>query len=160
MYRISILGIDPGNVTGGAWYSREPADDLPHIGAIEVPDGLDGLAEWLDQEHPDGFDLVVIEDFVVNAQTHRKTREPDAMRGVGYAMGWAHIHGIPRLVPSASEHKGFSKVNRRASENKIVRLGWGERTLDGHGDDALSLVLYGLTRNYPEEAAPLLRSLR
>lgn len=160
MRSVNILGIDPGNVTGGAWYSRESGDDHASIGALEIPDGLDGLADWLDREIPAVFDLVVIEDFVVNAQTHRKTREPDAMRGVGYAMGWAHIHGVPSLVIPAAEHKGFSKVNRRASENKIVRLGWGERTLDGHGDDALSLVLYGLTRHYPEEAAPLLRSLR
>lgn len=149
-----ILAIDPGNVTGVAIRANDGT-----VATGEYPHGLDGIVDFLVEYKatlPSLPDLIVVEDFIIRHDTHKKTREPAAYEGVGFIKGWARMHGIPVQLVGPAEHKSFNGKGRRS---KVQQLGWAEKTKDGHAEDAASLLLLGLVRNYRPIAADLLRDI-
>lgn len=134
----TILAIDPGNVTGAALLYPNASEPE----TWEVPDGLDGFVRWYNMAV--FADEVWMEQFTINAETHKKTREMAALHIIGYVLGTNLLRGTPTKMVLPRDHKRFSQVPSKTS--KIARLGWGERTKDGHSDDACSILLYALTK--------------
>lgn len=148
---MKILAIDPGNVTGVSFYTEEGAPSTN-----EIPGGLFGFVDWWHQEGWwEHTDMVAVEDFIIKADTHKKTREPAAYELVGWVKGKCHEENIPLDVIGPGEHTGFSayKVKKRS---KLVRLGWSNPSKDHHADSASSLLLLAITRHDPVTANALL----
>lgn len=143
---MNIIAVDPGNTTGLAlWYGGPK----PYV--HEIPGGFPELVRVIDDlvlNDPNPWDLIVVEDWIIDDKTHTKTRQPAAMYGTGYVKGVALSHGIPELTIGASGHKPRSGVKklRRDGLSQPILLGWAKRTSDRHGEDACSLLLEGLRR--------------
>ena len=105
------------------------------------------------------LDLVVVEDYIINAETHKKTRQPTAYEGIGAVRYWAAAQGVACEAINAGGHKPFSGVKKPMAQSKIIRLGWTKRTKDRHAEDACSLVLWGLRHHDRETFAALMRQI-
>lgn len=154
-----ILSIDPGNVTGVAWYDTDDYTTAPRV--AEVPDGLSGFVEWYDDLDSPWWkwDLVLVEDFIIRPDTHKKTREPAAYELLGYIKGTCYMNGVPCQPIGPAEHTSFTEYKKKR-KSKVVRLGWGgEWTKDLHSHSACSILIIGLKRNDPETAARLLKEI-
>lgn len=154
-----VLSIDPGNVTGYAYYDTA-IPGPPVVG--EIDDGLYGLVDWWSYNVFSDYDIaptqVIVEDFIIDAKTHQKTREPAAYEGVGWVKGECRRIDLPCTVIGAGEHTPFSDYKRRRT-SKIVRLGWSVPSKDMHADAASSLLLMGLYRHDYIHAAELLKGI-
>jgi hypothetical protein len=141
-----ILAVDPGNTTGVG--VMEPNG---YVYTREVPGGMEGMVGWVTDFLTHGRpDLLVYEKWVIDAQTHRKTRQPDAMDGAGWLRGVAIEHHLDALPLRAVDHKPRSGVKklRREGPNMIIQLGWAEKSKDRHMEDAGSLILEALRQRY------------
>lgn len=152
-----ILSIDPGNVTGIAWYNTVHADERPEVG--EIDGGLFGFIDWwVENVAPQGIDQLFVEDFIIRPDTHKKTREPAAYELLGWIKGECHRLGTPCEPIGPAEHTPFSdyKLKRKS---KIVRLGWSARSKDMHADSAQSILLLGLKRTNYEVFENLMKEI-
>ena len=148
------LAIDPGNVTGVAYYnSRTPK--VPPL-TYEIGDGLKGFVQWWDNSaEPEFAQQAFVEDFIVRPDTHKKTRQPAAYEILGYVKGKCLEEDLPCMVIGPSEHTPFSEYKKR-KKSKIVRLGWSVPSKDMHADSASSILLLGLVRTNFAAISPLL----
>lgn len=153
-----ILAIDPGNVTGIAWY--DPSEPQCPPQCWEVEGGLYGMVDRFPANNSLRWDCeqIVMEDFIIRPDTHTKTREPAVYETLGYMKGWAWSREIPCMMIGPSEHTPFSEYKKK-SKSKIVRLGWSQPSKDMHADSAMSVLLLGLTRLYPTIARDLLKEI-
>lgn len=154
---MDILAIDPGNVTGVAWWHHSDFKVR-----AEIERGLYGFVDWW-RSNVGGLgwpepDLVLIEDFIIRADTHRKTREPAAYELLGWVKGKCHEAGIPIDVIGPSEHSGFSAYKTKKT-SKLVRLGWHIPSKDMHYDSAASILLTGMKRHDRLTATALLKEI-
>lgn len=136
-----ILGIDPGNVTGVAnWCIGQggtPASE-------EVP--ADEMGEWLSdflKAAPAGAVRVFAERYTMTPGI--KTAQPAALEVMGVVkhecrQNWAPLEWVQ---PSTSKHMGADSVLRK--------IGWYRKTKDGHANDAMRLIIFGLARTDPDE---------
>ena len=154
-----VLAIDPGNVTGLSFYDTR-YHPLPPITA-EIPGGLPGFIEWYMTDTQGWWKLadhIVIEDFIINASTHKKTAQPDVWKILGWVEGTCYAQNKPRMTIGAGEHTSFTAYKLR-KKSKIVRLGWDNKSKDLHADSASSILLVGLTRLNRPHADELLKEI-
>ena len=156
-----ILAVDPGNVTGIAWYDTSHPEDKPEVEEIEG--GLRGFVDWWDRNarylnEDDSTFEVCIEDFIIRPDTHKKTREPAAYETLGYVKGTCFAAGSTCYVYGPSEHTPFSAYKIRKA-SKLVRLGWSTPSKDMHADSATSVLLLHLVRRHPAVARKLLKEI-
>jgi hypothetical protein len=158
-----ILSIDPGNVTGIAWFDTRWPDKNPTV--EEIPGGLFGFIDWWQcnvWKSPDAWhkrpSRVFVEDFIIRPDTHKKTREPAAYELLGWIKGRCYEHAIPCSPIGPAEHTPFSEYKLK-KKSKIVRLGWSAPSKDMHADSAMSILLLGLKRDHYEVAAELLKGI-
>lgn len=153
------LAIDPGLVTGAAYFDTKYPDEDPFT--WEIPGGLAGFVEWhwdtVSEYHgPFYTDHVTIEDWRVRPNTHKLTPQPDPYLIIGYVQGYGYREEIPLSKVGPSEHKAF---NGKGKNSKVRRLGWGEATMDGHDEDACSLLLHTLRREEKTIFADLMKGI-
>lgn len=152
---MKLIAIDPGNSTGIATLQvgDKVGDTTPWT--YELSGGLRSFVHCF--EDLSKFDEIWMERFTINAETHKKTREMDALYIIGWVLGEAELLRIPVNLVHPGDHKKFSGVPKK--DSKISRLGWSARSKDGHADDACSILLYGLTQSQPGVALDLMRGL-
>lgn len=135
-----IMAVDPGGTTGVAWLVKIVDAHGVHyeFGSAEVPDGRFGFIEQfhrLAEVHV--IERLIVEDFIINSGTVKKTQQVDPWRLVGYLEGWAHQHGVPLVLQTPSTAKGFG------SDEKLKFLGWHRPSKGGHANDAARHLLVG-----------------
>lgn len=138
----TILSIDPGNVTGVATYHRGSVETR------ELPKGetYEYVTDLVDY-HYDNFSAieVVAERFVISQRTIRSERQGDALDILGYLDGLCYLKQVPLTLQTAAQAKSF------ATDDKLRRLGWYQKTKDGHANDACRhLLVYLVTRKDPD----------
>ncbi len=152
-----ILAIDPGNVTGIAWFDPSEWEKPPRT--EEIPGGLIGFVDWWETKvWSRDLNQVFVEDFIIRPDTHRKTREPAAYEIIGYVKGKCHVRDTFCMMIGPSEHTPFSGYKKQRT-SKIKRLGWSAPSKDMHADAAASILLLGLTRMHPKIAHHLLKEI-
>jgi len=152
------LAIDPGLVTGIACYDTN-YEHAPYT--QEVEGGIIGFVDWWfsyieTNRSPIWADHVVIEDWRVRANTHKLTPQPDPYLIIGFVQGLCHRYDTPLLKVGPSEHKKF---NGKGKQSKVRRLGWGDSTVDGHDEDACSLLLHALRQQDRTRFAQLMKGI-
>jgi len=143
-----VIAVDPGGTTGIAWHIAS----VPLVDGTEVGGGNAGFVKWWHEMfdanqtnayiRPQQPTLVICEDFIVNATTHKKTRQTDAQHIIGGLAFWCQIYEVPLVLPKAAD-KNFG------TDDKLKALGWYDPG-HGHKNDALRHLLKQLViRNYP-----------
>ena len=128
---MNVLAIDPGGVTGVALYHANTYT------GTEVPDGFNGMVDYLMLFDASRLDAVVVESFTINAGTHKK--DPgmfaDTTAIIGAVRYVASVYGIPVKMQTPAKAKAF------ATDDKLRRLGWYDSTPGGHRNDAARHLL-------------------
>lgn len=126
-----IVGIDPGNVTGVAlWAVGDPAPWWHEIPA-EV------MGNWLRTSGIPGLPRPIYmryEKFTImpNAVV---TPQPDALEVTGVVKDFARQHWIEL------NHSQPRSSKKNHPDALLRKLGWFQRTKDGHANDAMRQVL-------------------
>lgn len=163
----TLLMVDPGAVSGVGIAFLNHLHDI-ELHTWEIPDGAVGLSRWLTEEGPAFIDAMIIEDFVIDANTWKKTQEgavTPAWQGVGIALHHGMSAGLELgrnlILVGASEHKTFSGVKKplKDPDNKVRALDLAPVTPDRHEMDAGSLLLQLLDRQFPKALAKLVGPL-
>ena len=162
---MNILAIDPGNVTGVAFYNTGRVTRRAPPQVEEIPGGLYGFVEWWVDDQADGwpalygpYDLILVEDFIIKVDTAKKTREPAAYELLGWIKGMTYVEQIKLDVIGPGQHTEFSGYKKKKT-SKLVRLGWSNPSKDMHADSASSILLTGLKRHAKPIANQLLKEI-
>ena len=123
------LFIDPGGTTGWAFIEPRTAT----LVASGEADGF-GTACKVMEIFVTRSAGIIIEAFDIDENTHKKTKQPQAMYLIGVAAYLSRVHGIHFEI-SARSNKAF------ATDTKLKKLGWWPRG-NGHARDACR---HGLT---------------
>lgn len=129
------LAIDPGKATGWAALSG----DEFNFGEVEGRYEFYQALRWWTSAG--AIPEVVIEDWDFDANTHKKSRQVDAMRIIGYVEGLCQANGWPFETQSRAK-RGF------ADDAKLKALGWEATTEAGHAREAARHLLTYLVRKY------------
>lgn len=133
------LAIDPGGKTGIATYNTETAE----FDSYEVPSGLEGFTKhyWTcgGREWFRTFDDIVMERFLINAGTFKKSPQYDALYIIGFVLGVAQIHG-PNVVLQTPVQRKF------ATDDKLKQMLWHRPSQGGHMNDAARHLLTFLVK--------------
>jgi hypothetical protein len=130
-----FLAIDPGKATGFAWFNGE------QFGFGEIVGRFDFYEAFRMWSSAGAIPEVVIEDYVLDQNTHKKSRQVDALRIIGYIEGLCEQHGWPFEIQDRSK-RAF------ADDGKLRALGWEATTPDGHAREAARHLLTYLVRKY------------
>ena len=136
------IGVDPGLVTGIAVYEAGV-----RFNSYELTRGQ--IMGFLRQIVCEG-DIVVVERYVISAQTIKKTRQNDAMQVTG---------AVQELCREKSAHFILHEpapAKRIGSNDVLKALKWDRITKDNHANDAAALVLMGLLKTNHTEYARLI----
>lgn len=170
MSLVSVMAVDPGHVSGCVRALISPdSGEIRSFTVAEVPGGVAGLAEWVGEwfdfrsgESWAHADLVIVEDFIINAGTWQKSREDavqDAIDGLGFIKGVAALMLADLEVIAPDGHKTFNQTTPKGKGTKVQMLNLAPRTDDGHAEDGASLFLVGMKRRYPKVMAKLMREI-
>jgi hypothetical protein len=140
-----ILAIDPGLCSG--WAILHPLGFL----SGEIDGGYIPLVDETN-EKLDMFDLVVVEEYVVDSGTSKKTRSYEAFYAIGTLQWLCHVNNIPFVI-SPRTAKSFDK-----NGDKLKRLGWWRPGHGGHANDAARHLLSEAIK-LPEYRQTLLEKL-
>jgi hypothetical protein len=133
------LAIDPGKATGWAAYTLATDGGEFAFGEVEGRyEFYQALRWWMSAG---AIPEVVIEDWDFDADTHKKSRQVDAMRIIGYVEGLCQANGWPFEVQSRAKRKF-------ADDAKLRALGWEATTEAGHAREAARHLLTYLVRKY------------
>lgn len=144
--KLCVIGIDPGNVTGIAMWTR--TDFLTEeTDAADVDAYLEAFLKMVDYTNVDTF--IGVQRFAILPGTHKKTRQPAASEVVGVVQSLGKKYGVPVDVQSASTARKFSDATLR-------RIGMYTTTRGGHANDAARHVLVTLLTFRPDEMFALL----
>lgn len=142
-----IVGIDPGNVTGMAWWDLDKEDPTQWL---EQPyDGFgNALRKWIDWGRLKEEEITVgVEKYTMTPGI--KTAQPYALMNMGIIEDQCRLYGVPF-------HYHLPSTTKRQVSNTLLRkLGWWTPTKDGHVNDALRVVLCELSRVDPQRYADL-----
>lgn len=150
----TFVGIDPGKATGVAFASLYNGYLVREsFISAEIPtrdQAYDELKAVLNCE----TSLVVFaEKFTISGRTTKTKVQYDSLYLLGFIEGLCHVQGIDYWELTPAESKGF------ATDAKLRRLGWYDRTPDGHANDAARLILTGVVKHYPEVAGEIQRRI-
>lgn len=124
-----ILAIDPGLMTGWAIWNS---------GSHQFTSGqedFEGFAYTL-EEAAHHIELYIVERYTINADTAKKSPQPEALEVTGMVRYFATMERTPMLMQSPSEAIGF------ATDDRLREVGW-YRPGKGHANDAARhLFLY------------------
>lgn len=137
-----LLAVDPGGNTGLAWLlDREFGSDVRANGRF-------GFHEWFLSavSRIATPQAVICEEFIVTSATARKTQQPDALRIIGWLELWCHQHGVPFVLQTPSQAKGFG------TDAKLKHFGWYRTGSGGHDNDAARHLLTYLAVNLRDPA--------
>lgn len=134
---MDFLSIDPGKTTGYAIWQGW-SDSPFYSGQVEDRFAFEStfrafIAPYT--SNPTRGLSVVMEDFIISAQTVKKSRQDDPLRIIGYVEGLCHEHLIPFKLQTPSEAKQF------ATDEKLKALRWYYATPGGHANDAARHLL-------------------
>jgi hypothetical protein len=136
-----ILSIDPGNVTGLALY-------FPTAGSLVTKElRKDETYQYIDDVVGSSWYMVeiVAERFVISQRTIKSERQGDALDILGYLDSVRCLRGVPLTLQTAAQAKSF------ATDDKLRRLGWYQKTKDGHANDACRhLLVYLVSKRDPD----------
>lgn len=127
-----ILALDPGGTTGVAWWH----DHLGYQGE-EVAGGFEGALDFLRHRVTwDQLDVVVVEGFVIHANTHKMSPEGirDTLDIIGMVRGFCLVAGVERKLY-------FPQDKAFGTDTKLKALGWYTPTKGGHRNDAARHLL-------------------
>lgn len=138
-----VVAVDPGGTTGLATY-REGGLPFVSDGSVfassqvdrrlDVPDALAAMALH-------GCPMVVVvERFIINAATARKSAQPDALLVCGALEYMSHRNGWTFILQKPADAKTFS------TDDKLKSLGWYRPGM-GHANDAARHLLLALVRS-------------
>lgn len=155
---ISIIAVDPGKVTGVAWFTRVKTQE--RFGSAQVD--IDDAANYIRQLACNFYrklDVpvdIACERFVIGATTARNSPQHDALHLIG-SLGdfaanfdWCETRFV--LQPAAEAKKVGNKTVLRD-------LGWWSRLPGGHANDAASHVCLRLLTAHPAVWLGLLNSI-
>ena len=130
----SVLAVDPGKMTGMAWWDRSGA--LREVGQMEQFEFLD----WVFQ-HIHEFDVIVCESYHITQATLKKSRQYQPLEIIGALRWMASFYLCKFKLQSPSDAKIF------AVNEKLKIIGWYQPGRD-HANDALRhLMLYLVKEN-------------
>lgn len=138
MYRRSVIGVDPGLMTGVfAWHYVErqpgfPASDEPsygtdaqHVRAEDVPAVLHRM---LRVEYADLNPAIAVEQFIINARTAKASQQTEALEVTGMVKAVAALLNV--------EVRQYLKANIPfASDEALRTAGWRAANMR-HANDA------------------------
>lgn len=134
--------MDPGLITGIAVY--EPGT---RFHSYELTRGqIMGFMRQIVRAE----DIVIVERYVISAQTIKKTRQNDAMQIIGAVTELCRDRKAQCIIQEPAPAK------RIGSNDVLKMLKWYRITKDNHANDAASLVLMGLLKTNGVEYARLL----
>lgn len=118
------------------------------FGSWEISGGLEGFADWWFGVMEEGdYDNVVCEKFIINATTHQKTRQYDALYIIGLVLATYHRRGFRNVMLQTPAHaKTFAK------DAKLRHMKWWDGSPGGHANDAARHLL-----TYTARIEPLVR---
>lgn len=140
-----MMGVDAGAATGIAIISTGD-DGLWSIDSLRTEEivGRYEAEKQIASVLHSGYDVTVVaERFTITERTTKTKRQYDTLYINGYMDGLCHSLGLPYHELTPAESKGFGE------DPKLRRLGWYEKTSDGHANDAARLVLTGAFRWTP-----------
>lgn len=144
-----ILGIDPGQTTGLAWWNVE--DSRFSIWAQQTAlTAVLTVWDWLESYQRDGVPVeVACERYVISQRTLRASRQYDALYVSGSAWGKCGQLDLPYFEYPSSETK------RQITDDRLQRLDTWQPG-QGHVHDAMRVALTHLARTRPVEFQRLL----
>jgi hypothetical protein len=120
-----LIAVDPGKVCGyivvnddGGVYRQDEASPYETVAVIES-------LLW-GQEHVD----VIVERFIITPQTHKMTRQYDAIETIGA------LRYVCMKTPNNSFHLQPRDAKTRVKNATLKVLGWYMATNDQHANDA------------------------
>lgn len=137
---VFFLAIDPGKATG--WAALTPSDPWDEGGFAfgEITGRFEFYEAIRTWTSAGAVPEIVIEDYVFDANTHKKSRQVDALRIIGYLEGLAYFNGWQYTIQDRSRRKF-------ATDDKLDALGWDPTTKAGHAREATRhLLVYLLSR--------------
>ena len=121
---MSILAIDPGSTTGLCWspHTREANYWLGETPHIEFQDALPSFT---------GIEVIVLESFIIDAHTHKKTREgiQDTIDTIGAVKYIARKNGWRTVLQAPGERL-------RISDDELKEWGLWMKGGGGHANQA------------------------
>lgn len=137
-----VIGVDPGNTTGIFRCSTEHPY-LPvwiEVSAMSVGVTLRSLLEYGQPMHT----VLAYERFDIDANTHKKTRQPAAQEVIGVVKDVCNELRVPCVSQGRSDAKSFGK-------NKLLKtLGWYRAGMRHANDAARQAALILATRHVRE----------
>lgn len=136
-----ILAVDPGGTSGWALSTlEEPIRDL-QVGQDTPLEMAARLREFCAtaMDFKVGPRLLVMERFVINAFTAKKTAQPDALELIGLGRYLAEWHGVTFELQAPEAAKNFAK------DQQLRKWGaWVPK--QDHARDAVRHLLYACAR--------------
>lgn len=146
-YPMRALAVDPGGMTGLAWY-----DDAPFFRSTETATYEETVRSVTDVLHNDKPDVLICEAFLIRSNTHKldagSFNQTTDLIGACRLLCWQFDTEFVRQTPA--EAKSF------ADDAKLRRLGWYSVTPGGHANDATRHLLTYLAK---QRYVPVLEGL-
>ncbi len=126
------LAIDPGVVSGIAWFDPKEGDFWSDELGV-----LDDVRRCVLDVATDDTVLVVCERFIISARTIQTKIYYDSI----WFEGWLRLECPAAVFQTPAQAKKF------ATDAKLRHLGWYTRTKDGHANDAARHLLVRAAQN-------------
>jgi hypothetical protein len=140
MRRTRVIGVDPGKVTGLAFFIPNPEPSQVEFESLELPaaEAAQQVATWLALNLGGYPGVVAVERFTTGRQTGRQTAQPDALQVIG------EVTAVGRGCGCTITQQSGNSAKRVGNNMRLTLLGWSRRTKDRHADDAAAHVLLAL----------------
>lgn len=148
---VAILAVDPGLTTGFSIYRpRVERLALRNQGGEEDFESHQFskemfLHEWLPEAVKE-FDTIVCENFIITAQTAKKSQAPWSLEQIGVLRWLATQQGARFVLQKPAEALAFG------SDAKLKKLGWYKRGRGHANDAARHMVLYTVRKGLVDPA--------
>ena len=129
-----ILAVDPGYMTGVAWFDG----DEMHGAELQITESDTWLFKTITERKPT---VVICEAFRITVNTAKNTQAPWSLELIGVTRLACRMAGITLAMQSPSTAKGFAK------DDKLKALGWYTSTKGGHQNDAVRHLMVWLVEH-------------
>lgn len=131
-----IVGIDPGDTTGVFIFYPDNKNKLHRVIHHELDQiqFMQMLYAWNGAFNSKRINFIV-EDFIITAQTGKKTRQPYSLENIGMMKYMTEMH------PSWSLHLQTPSERKFSTDTKLKAIDWWSDKGKGHSNDAARHVL-------------------